>query len=155
MPSSGRHSMLPCQSDTVEGWQRGSTRHCDARSSGARPSRAHPLREPRKYIWLDPIQYERSAWHSPLSGWRSGIPPPGKGGVHTIGSGLARRIFTLQQWSEQPCVRPVCAVPMTAGHNALRGSGPGQNLALGLHIGRRHQSHRMSQRLQLPGPMVG
>ena len=45
------------------------------------------------------------------------------------GSGLARRIFTLQQWSEQPCVRPVCAVLMTAGHNALRGSGPGQNLA--------------------------
>ena len=40
------------------------------------------------------------------------------------GSGLARRIFTLQQWSEQLCVRPVCAVLMTAGHNALRGSGP-------------------------------
>src|SRR4029077_4624231 len=32
------------------------------------------------------------------------------------GSGLARRIFTLQQWSEQPCVRPVCAVHVTAGH---------------------------------------
>jgi hypothetical protein len=45
------------------------------------------------------------------------------------GSGLARRIFTLQHWSEQPCVRPVCAVLMTAGHNALRGSGPGQQHA--------------------------
>ena len=33
-------------------------------------------------------------------------------------------------WSEQPCVRPLCAVYMTAGHNALRGSGPGQKLAL-------------------------
>src|ERR1700688_4138450 len=32
----------------------------------------------------------------------------------------------VQQWSEQPCVRPVSAVLMTAGHNALRGSGPGQ-----------------------------
>ena len=32
-------------------------------------------------------------------------------------------------WSVQPCVRPVCAVHMTAGHNALRGSGPGQNRA--------------------------
>ena len=32
-------------------------------------------------------------------------------------------------WSVQPCVRPVSAVRMTAGHNALRGSGPGQNLA--------------------------
>jgi hypothetical protein len=29
-------------------------------------------------------------------------------------------------WSEQPCVRPVSAVHVTAGHNALRGSGPGQ-----------------------------
>ena len=28
--------------------------------------------------------------------------------------------------SVQPCVRPVGAVHMTAGHNALRGSGPGQ-----------------------------
>jgi hypothetical protein len=45
------------------------------------------------------------------------------------GSGLARRIFTLQHWSEQPCVRPVCAVHMTAGHNALRGSGSGQQHA--------------------------
>jgi hypothetical protein len=35
----------------------------------------------------------------------------------------------LQAWSVQPCVRPFCAVHMTAGHNALRGSGPGQNLA--------------------------
>src|SRR5580698_7453635 len=42
------------------------------------------------------------------------------------GSGLARRIFTSQAWSVLPCVRPVDAVHMTAGHNALRGSGPGQ-----------------------------
>jgi len=32
----------------------------------------------------------------------------------------------VQQWSEQPCVRPVSAVHVTAGHNALRGSDPGQ-----------------------------
>src|SRR6266436_5956731 len=32
----------------------------------------------------------------------------------------------VQQWSEQPYVRPVSAVHVTAGHNALRGSGPGQ-----------------------------
>ena len=42
------------------------------------------------------------------------------------GSGLAREIFTSQAWSVLPCVRPVDAVHMTAGHNALRGSGPGQ-----------------------------
>src|SRR6476646_6115556 len=34
-----------------------------------------------------------------------------------------------QHWSVQPCVRPLDAVHMTAGHNALRGSGPGQKLA--------------------------
>src|SRR5262247_3484738 len=45
------------------------------------------------------------------------------------GCGLARRIFTSQRWSEQPCVRPLSAVPMTAGHNALRGSGPDQKHA--------------------------
>ena len=45
------------------------------------------------------------------------------------GSELARRIFTSRCWSVQPCVRPLDAVHMTAGHNALRGSGPGQNPA--------------------------
>jgi len=35
----------------------------------------------------------------------------------------------VQHWSVQPCVRPVSAVRMTAGHNALRGSGPGQKPA--------------------------
>jgi hypothetical protein len=45
------------------------------------------------------------------------------------GSGLARRTFTSQAWSVQPCVRPFIAVHMTAGHNALRGSGPGQQPA--------------------------
>jgi hypothetical protein len=44
-------------------------------------------------------------------------------------SELARAFFTLQAWSVQPCVRPFCAVHMTAGHNALRGSGPGQKPA--------------------------
>src|SRR5262249_11686386 len=57
----------------------------------------------------------------------SALPPRAdicRGGDHVRfgpcvdGSGLARRIFTLQRWSEQPCVRPVCAVLMTAGHNA-------------------------------------
>jgi len=45
------------------------------------------------------------------------------------GSGLASRIFTLRRWSERPCVRPGDAVHMTAGHNALRGSGPDQKHA--------------------------
>ena len=37
------------------------------------------------------------------------------------GSGLARETFTSQASSVLPCVRPVDAVHMTAGHNALRG----------------------------------
>ena len=45
------------------------------------------------------------------------------------GSRLASQNFTSQHWSVQPCVRPVDAVHMTAGHNALRGSGPGQKPA--------------------------
>jgi hypothetical protein len=45
------------------------------------------------------------------------------------GSGLARTFFTPQAWSVLPCVRPLSAVHMTAGHNALRGSGPGQQHA--------------------------
>ena|SRR5882672_3509878 len=36
-----------------------------------------------------------------------------------------------QAWSVQPCVRPASAVHMTAGHNALRGTGPGRK-AFGL-----------------------
>ena len=40
--------------------------------------------------------------------------------------GLSSRV---QHWSVQPCVRPLSAVDVTAGHNALRGSGPGQKLA--------------------------
>src|SRR2546427_8458295 len=35
----------------------------------------------------------------------------------------------LQAWSVQPCVRPVYAAHRAAGHNALRGSGPGQKPA--------------------------
>jgi|SRR6516164_7435589 len=49
------------------------------------------------------------------------------------GSELARLFFTFAGWSVQPCVRPVCAVHMTAGHNALRGSGPGQKPAFEMH----------------------
>jgi hypothetical protein len=38
-------------------------------------------------------------------------------------------LHVLQHWSVQPCVRPFDAVHMTAGHNALRGSGPDQTRA--------------------------
>jgi hypothetical protein len=40
-----------------------------------------------------------------------------------------RRVALVGHRVEQPCVRPICAVHMTAGHSALRGSAPGQNLA--------------------------
>src|SRR5262249_13333163 len=45
------------------------------------------------------------------------------------GSELARVFFTFAGWSVQPCVRPVSAAHKAAGHNALRGSGPGQKPA--------------------------
>ena len=40
--------------------------------------------------------------------------------------GLSSRVH---HWSVQPCVRPLSAVHLTAGHNALRGSGPDQKRA--------------------------
>src|SRR6476661_189495 len=73
-----------------------------------------------------------------LSNMSAGLPPIAditRRGWHgrkvpcVDGSELARRIFTARRWSVQPCVRPVSAVYMTAGHNALRGSGPGQKPA--------------------------
>src|SRR5262249_43837508 len=45
----------------------------------------------------------------------------------------ARLFFTFAGWSVQPCVRPVGAVHMTAGHNAFRGSGSGQKPAFEMH----------------------
>jgi hypothetical protein len=55
---------------------------------------------------------------------------PRNGDVPCVdGSVLARAFFTFAAWSVQPCVRPLDAVHMTAGHNALRGSGPGQKPA--------------------------
>jgi hypothetical protein len=53
----------------------------------------------------------------------------GSGLACVDGSGLARRSFTLHRSSVRPCLRLVSAVRMTAGHNALRGSGPGQKRA--------------------------
>jgi len=37
--------------------------------------------------------------------------------VASDGSGLARRIFTLQHWSVRPCVRPFCAAPFLSAHS--------------------------------------
>ena len=45
------------------------------------------------------------------------------------GSELARTFFTFAALVGAAMFRPLDAVHMTAGHNALRGSGPGQNLA--------------------------
>src|SRR5262249_26248438 len=49
------------------------------------------------------------------------------------GSELARLFFTFAGWSVQPCVRLVSAAHEAAGHNALRGSGPGQKPAFEMH----------------------
>jgi hypothetical protein len=42
---------------------------------------------------------------------------------------VGKENLTSRRWSVRPCVRPVSAVRMTAGHNAFRGSGPGQKPA--------------------------
>src|SRR5580700_2482586 len=42
---------------------------------------------------------------------------------------VGKENLTSQARSVQPCVRPLSAAHITAGHNALRRSGPGQKLA--------------------------
>jgi hypothetical protein len=95
------------------------------RSSGTKAVLAHPL-NPR--LWVIAVDF-----YGACDG--SGLPPIADRcacilGRHPVpcvdGSELARKIFTLGRWSVPPCVRPFDAVHMTAGHNALRGSGPGQ-----------------------------
>src|SRR5262252_1397747 len=65
----------------------------------------------------------------------------------------------VQQWSEQPCARPVSAVHRTAGHNALRGSGPGQYHAFDHALARVDCPDRRIDRLCitccLPFPTIG
>jgi hypothetical protein len=58
-------------------------------------------------------------------------PPPSMSAMcHVWTAPSWQGVFSRSQaWSVQPCVRPICAVHMTAGHNALRGSGPGQQPA--------------------------
>src|SRR5262245_1864226 len=51
-----------------------------------------------------------------------------KGHVWTA-PGWQELFSRLQRWSVRPCVRPFSAVLMTAGHNALRGSGPNRKHA--------------------------
>ena len=63
------------------------------------------------------------------------------------GSGLASQNFTSCRWSVRQCVRPVSAVCMTAGHNALRGSGPGQKPALDNALALMGYPHRRIDRL--------
>ena len=52
-----------------------------------------------------------------------------EGGLRVDGSRLSRDSRTVQHRSGQPCVRPIHAAHKAAGHNAFRGSGPGQKLA--------------------------
>jgi hypothetical protein len=72
-------------------------------------------------------------WRLPYAGPRrsqSRLCGPASGTLHMCGRlRVVKGLSALQRWSVQPCVRPLSAVHMTAGHNAFRGSGPGQKLA--------------------------
>jgi hypothetical protein len=88
------------------------------------PSRAEwcPDRLPPR---TGPISTFRHQLALPTSHWASAM-----GHVWTA-PGWQEESSRRSLWSEQPCVRPLSAVPMTAGHNALRGSGPDQKHAFG------------------------
>jgi hypothetical protein len=66
-------------------------------------------------------------------GAHSGLKPDIARGPKSAMCGRLRigkkNLHASQAWSVLPCVRPLGAVHMTAGHNALRGSGPGQQHA--------------------------
>src|SRR5262245_2460648 len=80
----------------------------------------------------------RSSGHRPLI-WQCPVYPESGHGSTRLGcprvdgSELARLFFTFAGWSVRPCVRPVSAAHEAAGHNALRGSGPGQKRAFKMH----------------------
>jgi hypothetical protein len=65
----------------------------------------------------------------------SGVPPDVRENTTSVkchvwtAPGWQEKSSRMQAWSVLSCVRPVGAVHMTAGHNALRGSGPGHKPA--------------------------
>ena len=105
--------------------------YIDARPLTARLVEIFLLRTAGPYIRVNPVDSAMSAsrlltpqqrpmrGHSRSAAWCHVWTAPSWQG----------EFFTSRCWSVQPCVRPVGAVHMTAGHNALRGSGPGQNPA--------------------------
>jgi hypothetical protein len=77
----------------------------------------------------------------------SGLPPDSRRADRCWGRSRAmcgrlrvgRQTLHLRRGSGQPCVRPIGAVHVTAGYNALRGSGPDQKHAFKdavAHVGR-------------------
>jgi hypothetical protein len=58
--------------------------------------------------------------------WRRCWGAKANRGGDAKGPGWQGSSSRVQHWSEQPCVRPLSAAHLAAGHNALRGSGPGQ-----------------------------
>ena len=85
-----------------------------------------PKASPLKLPWECVLGY------TPLSGmvrsadFKLDITRGPKNAAMWTAPGWQEKIFTSLDWSVQPFVRPVDAVHMTAGHNALRGSGPGK-----------------------------
>ena len=81
---------------------------------------------------MSPMGQKRTFWNvRPMSAFTSGhwlslsgFPLCALGGRLRVGKGNLHVAALVGA-----CVRPVCAVHMTAGHNALRGSGPGQKAA--------------------------
>ena len=102
---------------------------CRLERSRPNPAPKGPPRHPRNWAH---IPRARSGPRNVRYGSEADIGTPHRD-VRLVpcvdGSWLASQNFTLRRWSVQPCVRPVSAVRMTAGHNALRGSGPGQKPA--------------------------
>ena len=100
---------------------------CDGLAGRKANNRPHTLR-PNVHsgsitsIWRCPDDF-RFTPDSRHSSEGSALPKCAMCGRPRVGKSF---FHVLQHWSVQPCVRPLNAVHMTAGHNALRGSGAGQ-----------------------------
>src|SRR5450759_1306011 len=81
---------------------------------------------PTLWSLADLSPHNRDVGFSPESGHRQAAPACLKSamcGRLRVGKSF---LHVLQHWSVQPCVRSFNEAHMTAGHNALRGSGPDQ-----------------------------
>ena len=95
------------------------------------PSTQYDGPAPRLPLRVKPERLGLSTTSPLCTPWLTSSGHPGRSGLGHVWTAPGWQGFSsrLQHWSEQPCVRPLSAAHLAAGHNALRGSGPGHKRA--------------------------